>query len=448
MLLPIIGRTSTVTSLSSFHPVRRFLPSFATHITFRFYSSFSTTTMSTKPQAKLNLTLLSGTYAVVRLDAGSKPPDWFWESSFYSLTKTDDELSIVCEQNKVPSDICESDQCETGWGLFKVEGPLDFSLTGILNKLTNPLAKAGISIFAVSTYDTDYILVSEKRVFDSGYAWILAGHSVTGLPESRIPVDGHGPVVTFEKDAMIPKMVDLINGKPSTKETFGLVLNAGWVPSEATQTAYREKLLPAVRNCFQESDYNAPASEEIPNVYLYPSQHLHVTVATLHAFTRPTPDQTTKDLLAKDWGDLVKAASRHDEWPRRPLQLTLQSAQIGKRAGILLWNEVTGGLDQMRICIQAEMEGRQQQLIRAGIDTDTLSIPGIIHSTFLRFYEVPETPGVQVQESFQKYVKDEIATFFPDSIYVPHAKLVCERTPYMHIEDDEHHVLATFPFEQ
>lgn len=393
--------------------------------------------------AKLTLSHLRGTYSVVRLEPNTKPPDWLWESQFYSLTKTEDELSIVCNQSSVPPDVVKDEaRCETGWALFKVEGPLDFGLTGILNKLTAPLAKAGISIFAISTYDTDYILVKERFAYDVGYAWVIEGHVVNGLPAQTT---SDGAVTVFDKDPMIKRMIDLTRGVDSAVETFGIVMVAGWVPSEATQSAYTKKFLPAVKKCFQESDWSPSSADGIPNVYLYPSRYLHVTVATLHAFWRPLDSESKKKTLAKEWTDLAKAASEREEWPKAPLQLALDSAQIGKKAGILLWKELSGGMDQMRICIKAEAANRERRLIQAGIDPGTLHIPGIIHSTFLRFHELPETPGKVIQESFEKHVKEPIDSFFPEPITAPQAKVVYERLPYMHIEDDERHVFATFP---
>lgn len=393
-------------------------------------------------KSKLKLSYVDATCAVVRLGPDVKPPDWFWTSKFYSLTKTDEELSIVCEEESVPADLVKDTKCcEMGWGLFKVEGPLDFGLTGILNKLTTPLAKASISIFAVSTFDTDYILVKQNLAFDAGYCWVLSGHIVNGLPV-RKPKDS--AVTTFEKDPMVQRMIDLTNGLASAEETFGLVLVSGWVPPESVQSAYNQNFLPAVQKCFLESDWTPPSPGKIPNVYLYPSKHLHVTISTLHAFWRPVEDESKQKVLEAEWTDLVKAASKREDWPVRPLQLTLDTAQIGKKAGIMLWKDLSGGVDKMRICVQAEAQERERRLIRAGIDPGTLSIPGIIHSTFLRFHEQPESPGKDIQEQFEKTVKNNISTFFPEPITVSQVKLACERRPYMHIEEDGRHVLASF----
>jgi hypothetical protein len=83
---------------------------------------------------------------------------------FFSVTKTEDELSVVCEQASIPLPVPSELKCEKDWRMLKVEGPLDFSLTGILSSLAGPLAAAKISIFAISTFDTDYILVKSENL--------------------------------------------------------------------------------------------------------------------------------------------------------------------------------------------------------------------------------------------------------------------------------------------
>ncbi|KGM34469.1 ACT domain-containing protein [Inquilinus limosus] len=106
--------------------------------------------------ARLTLSLLPEVLAVARLPAGAALPGWVdWSDPFVTVSRTRDELSVVCPEARVPADT----QAERGWRGLKVEGPLDFALTGILARLAAPLAEAGISIFAISTYDTDYLLV-------------------------------------------------------------------------------------------------------------------------------------------------------------------------------------------------------------------------------------------------------------------------------------------------
>jgi len=108
----------------------------------------------------LTMKLLNEKFAVCRLNKNELIPDWVKNSDFYSITKTSDELSIVCSQDSIPSNI----KCEKDWRTLKVEGPLDFSLIGIISSISTILALKKISIFAVSTYDTDYILVKNKDI--------------------------------------------------------------------------------------------------------------------------------------------------------------------------------------------------------------------------------------------------------------------------------------------
>ncbi len=95
------------------------------------------------------------------MDPSSPIPSWAINGAgFFSITKTSDELSVVCPEEKVPRDV----KVEGGWRCLKVEGPLDFGLTGILASLAQPLAEAKISIFSLSTYDTDYIMIKKNNL--------------------------------------------------------------------------------------------------------------------------------------------------------------------------------------------------------------------------------------------------------------------------------------------
>jgi hypothetical protein len=122
----------------------------------------------------LKLKVIPGTYAVCRLDADAAIPDWALTGSVTSVTRTSDELSIVCPEAQVPKGV----RCENGWRCIKVHGPLPFSMTGVLASLVNPLAEAGISLFAFSTYDTDYVLVPEAKLDDALAALSRAGHEI------------------------------------------------------------------------------------------------------------------------------------------------------------------------------------------------------------------------------------------------------------------------------
>ena len=109
---------------------------------------------------KLKLSVLQDRFAICALDKNSPLPDWAITDGMFSVTRTADELSVVCYESRVPEDV----KSNTGWRCLKVEGPLDFSLTGILASLATSLANAGISIFALSTYETDYLLIKENNL--------------------------------------------------------------------------------------------------------------------------------------------------------------------------------------------------------------------------------------------------------------------------------------------
>jgi hypothetical protein len=125
-------------------------------------------------RSPLALSLLPDTLAVCRLAPDAEVPAWAWTGEPASVTRTRDELSIVCRADAVPQGI----RSETGWRCLKVEGPLDFALTGILAALTAPLAAAGITLFAVSTYDTDYLLVKAENLDRAVEVLRGAGHRV------------------------------------------------------------------------------------------------------------------------------------------------------------------------------------------------------------------------------------------------------------------------------
>jgi hypothetical protein len=121
----------------------------------------------------LQLEVLAGTLAVCRLDPGAPWPPWVTAGPIVSLTRTDAELSIVCPAPDVPAGV----QAEGGWRALRVRGPLGFGLTGVLASLASPLASSGVSIFVVSTYDTDYLLVQDRDLDRARHALVRAGHT-------------------------------------------------------------------------------------------------------------------------------------------------------------------------------------------------------------------------------------------------------------------------------
>ena len=120
----------------------------------------------------LALTLLPGRYAVGQLPAGAALPAWWPTGGMRHAGWTDDELSLVCEEQHVPEDV----RCQRGWYMFKLQGPFDFALTGILKAVLDPLAAGGVGIFALSTFDTDYVLVQAHQLEQAVSALLGAGH--------------------------------------------------------------------------------------------------------------------------------------------------------------------------------------------------------------------------------------------------------------------------------
>jgi hypothetical protein len=123
----------------------------------------------------LTLVLQDETLAVCRLTPRAELPTWALGDGFCSITRTHDELSIVCrDDGRIPPEV----KCEREWRLFRVAGTQAFTLTGVLNSVLQPLAEAGISIFAVSTFDTDYVMVKAEALSQAIRALREEGHTI------------------------------------------------------------------------------------------------------------------------------------------------------------------------------------------------------------------------------------------------------------------------------
>lgn len=124
---------------------------------------------------RLSLRVIPGCFAVSRLDSNDEFPAWV-SGEFYSVSRTGNELSIVCEERFVP----QGTRSETNWSVLEVSGPLEFTEIGVLSSLAGPLADAGISIFVLSTFDTDYLLIGKNRLNEAKNVLAAAGHSIKG----------------------------------------------------------------------------------------------------------------------------------------------------------------------------------------------------------------------------------------------------------------------------
>ena len=129
---------------------------------------------------QLKLIALADIYHVHRLPSRTDIPlDLFENEGIISITKTEEEISILC-----PSNVSLPESKKEGpWNLLKVKGPLDFTLTGILADLLTPLKESRVSIFALSTFDTDYILVKAEKFQEAKKALLAAGYEVLNLPQ-------------------------------------------------------------------------------------------------------------------------------------------------------------------------------------------------------------------------------------------------------------------------
>ena len=111
----------------------------------------------------ITLIALKDTFAIYQLKPGDKVPSYIFSGEFYSITRTPDEISIITNHPVY----LPSAKSNEGWKGFKVDGVLDFSLVGIINDITRPLKDNGISVFVISTYNTDYIFVKEENFLQS-----------------------------------------------------------------------------------------------------------------------------------------------------------------------------------------------------------------------------------------------------------------------------------------
>jgi len=122
----------------------------------------------------LRLTILPERLAIARLEPDSAVPEWAASPGFCAVTRTPDELSIVCEEASVPRGVTD----ERGWRALKIVGPLGFDEVGVLLSLAAPLAEAGVSVFVISTYETDYVLVRDGQLEAAISALTERGHTL------------------------------------------------------------------------------------------------------------------------------------------------------------------------------------------------------------------------------------------------------------------------------
>ena len=238
----------------------------------------------------------------------------------------------------------------------------------------------------------------------------------------------------------------------TSRATFGLPLVAAWRSfPPSMESAYRSMAERAAM-CFPTTSGYAKGNgcKDEPDAHIYPFEDLHVTIATFRSLLDPIPpnmndekSEYTKNMCI----NIVNNATTREDWPEgsenSKVKLCLQPKEIRlfKKNAIILWEETTGNLEAMRICLKKEMEA--QQSMKCGINemnllSDTFSVPNIVHSTFIRFWKCTSNPDMLMQMIKESTFLD----FMPAEVEVnANATLVCESTPCMHINDDAYHVL-------
>ncbi|HSN71247.1 MAG TPA: ACT domain-containing protein [Steroidobacteraceae bacterium] len=130
---------------------------------------------------RLEFEWLPGDYAIVRCPPDAPVPGWAEGGSLLSISRSEQELSIVCRAGNVPP----GQRVSAGWCALRLAGPFDFALTGVLASVLAPLAEAAVPIFAISTFDTDYVLIPAQKLADARAALARAGHVERLPPGSR-----------------------------------------------------------------------------------------------------------------------------------------------------------------------------------------------------------------------------------------------------------------------
>ena len=292
-------------------------------------------------------------------------------------------------------------------------------------------------------------------------------------------------------------------------DEFGPVLVTGWPLCSSSQLGggfkdEYEEFKRDVKKCFNEVDIERTTDDDFPNVYLYPYSCLHITIATFRAFTTTTTNHqklTTiqQQKMMEEWKSFLLMASKRPSWPSKgsSFEFQIESAQIGTKAGILLWNERTGNLHAIRQTLQLELNEYYKKKKKHNHEKDqvnpkknilsntgnythlqndddpfqslleTFKIPNIVHSTFMRFHKEPQSNPSEVQKKFHNFFLSPLTnkykkTTSKEDQQEPSSKtsklnklfnniilqtntihFVNERTPYMHVPFDNDHIIAS-----
>jgi hypothetical protein len=122
----------------------------------------------------LTLSILRHRFAICKLNPDVKVPDWAIRGDFFSISRTPEELSIICQEDDVPLKVTSKRE----WRGIKIEGPFHFNEIGILDAITSPIARAKISLLTVSTFDTDYVFIQDSQFEEALLILAESGHQI------------------------------------------------------------------------------------------------------------------------------------------------------------------------------------------------------------------------------------------------------------------------------
>lgn len=246
----------------------------------------------------------------------------------------------------------------------------------------------------------------------------------------------------FEVDKWIPLLTqtNVVDKNPSN-DLFGIVLVANWPPRDSFVEPY-EKLIHNIQDCFDPQDHMVDNDDGVPAVYIYPPRTLHITIATFTPFftSNLEPCAKKKELYARTCTEIINRCHSRQDWPKDPFTVEIETAQIGSKAGILLWNNPDQKVEKIRRIVKEEYDFMLEE-DPVALNRQEIVIPNIIHSTFLRFGRIPVTKGEDVQKRFQDVIGGIQESF--GKITVDSMRLAVERIPYMHIPCDDRHVLVS-----
>jgi hypothetical protein len=172
--------------------------------------------------ATFSMTLIEQTFTIHRLKADAGIPKTALTASFFAITRTEEELSIVLPESLE----IQSDRHESGWSCFKVDGPLKLDQVGILSEIARTLAKAKIAIFALSTFETDYILVKREQARAAQEALVSAGHKVRKARKKKVQEKEKSVFSVLEKQ--IPTIRKLLLEKVGPGALKALKSDSAW----------------------------------------------------------------------------------------------------------------------------------------------------------------------------------------------------------------------------